>query len=77
MERNGSASASNGAVANGCCKGPGAGGGGCCKNDAGNSATADSRMQRVATTLHDESEFKPYDPSQDSIFPPELAVTCQ
>jgi len=29
---------------------------------------------QVMDTLFDESEFKPYDPSQDPIFPPELEV---
>jgi hypothetical protein len=35
---------------------------------------AQKTVTEVAETLFDPSEFKPYDPSQDPIFPPELRV---
>jgi len=55
--------------------------GGCCmeKNatavkNARNEKKSVNGSHQVLDTLFDESEFKPYDPTQDPIFPPELKV---
>lgn len=55
---------------NGCCGGSMRNGGVCCMEINGNKNT----KTEVADTLFDESQFKPYDPKQDIIFPPELQV---
>ncbi len=55
---------------NGCCGGKMGNGGACCMEINGNKDT----KTEVADTLFDESQFKPYDPKQDIIFPPELQV---
>jgi xanthine dehydrogenase/oxidase len=53
---------------------------GCCmsqkKEGNGIITNGDARktVTEVTETLFDPSEFKPYDPSQDPIFPPELRV---
>jgi len=48
-------------------------GGECCMKKNSKKCGQNSDL-RLAETLFDESEFKPYDPTQDVLFPPELIV---
>ncbi|XP_038045060.1 xanthine dehydrogenase/oxidase-like [Patiria miniata] len=55
----------------GCCGGNNAA---CCRNVPSN---VDGQEEGVSTKMFDPSEFAPYDPSQESIFPPELMITLK
>ena len=50
----------------------------CCKKKV-NGVTANGACTEEEELLYNKTEYKPYDPSQEPIFPPELrvCVSCQ